>query len=501
MAARKRLTLRDILYIAFKNKFLIVGVFLASVIIALLYCLVTPSTYRAETKLLIRMGKAQVSGMEQYPQDTYRILFQERSQNIRNEMELLKGQYLTEKVISRLERRIVPKKTGPVPTSGVVSTCKDGVVKIASLFGYHRKSSGPDKEMIVTFLDALHVTYLEDTDMLSIAFEWTDPQFAATAANAYADEYITQHTVVNESQKSYRFYIEQIELYEKKLNEIEDALQKFLTKENISNIALQKELLLRNIAESEGRFNLAVVDSSQALTKVNKIKEMTRNKKSWIETPELGSHLLDKQAYLRSLDESYFKLRTERERLLKFYTPEANEVKAIDNQLASVRSQKAESLINIASMDLALTNDKKESLFKELNIQKQRLSDINSKTILLKQMERERDITEQNYQIYKKKAEDLRISDDLDTRRISSVKIATPAITPFTYAYPRKGLIILFAAIAGLLLSFGFSAISEFFNHTFKKDEDIEDILGIPLLMSVPLEAVYSQSHEAGKGK
>ena len=439
MEGKKVLTARDVLYIFFKNRLVITTVLFTSIVISLVYCLLTPPIYRAETKLLIRMGKAQVSAMEQFRPEAYNVLFQERTQNIRNEMELLKGQYLTEKVIARLKDRIEPLKTDESIIGRMTDGVKTAGETILSWLGLSSRPLSQEKGMVLTFLNALHVTYLEDTDMVSVAFDWTDPKFAALVANVYADEFVTQHMLVNESQQSYRFYIDQIALFEKKLKDAEERLQTFISSSNIANIALQKELLLRNIADLQNQYDLAVVESSQAQTKANKIREMARNV-GWVETPEMGSSNTDKQAYLRTLDESYFKLKTERERLLKFYTAKSDEVRSIDNQLAGLRRQKIDSLLNVANLELSLAQNKKASLADEVANERKKLDGINEKTVGLKQLERERDITEQNYQIYKKKAEDLRISDDLDSRRISDAKIATPAIPPLCPPTPRRTL-------------------------------------------------------------
>jgi len=310
---------------------------------------------------------------------------------------------------------------------------------------------------------------------------------------------VTQHTLVYETQRSHKFYVDQIELYEKKLKEAEDALQNFLTTTNIANITLQKELLVRNLADLNNKLNLVVVEQQQAVTKVNKIKEMMKTKEGWIETPEFGSHLADKQAYLRTLDDSYFRLKIERDRLLKIYTPQSNEIKAIDYQLANLRKQKAESLLNIANMELSLVTNRKNSLMQEIAAENKKLEEINSKTIELAQLERQKELIEQTYKTYKKKAEELRISDDLDKSRISSIKIATPAIPPLAPIHPKKGFIIGSSAILGLFLSFGFSAVREFFNHTFRDDDDVASVLGVPLLVSVPLrvsvEGAFKTNH------
>jgi hypothetical protein len=137
-----------------------------------------------------------------------------------------------------------------------------------------------------------------------------------------------------------------------------------------------------------------------------------------------------------------------------------------------------------------LAENRKSSLAKDVENERKILNDVNSKTYLLRQLERDRELTELSYQMYKKKGEELRISDDLDSQRISSVRIATPAIPPLTPTYPKKGFIIIASAMIGLFLSFGFSAIREFFNHTFRDDADIDEILGVPFLIAVPMRNV-----------
>jgi uncharacterized small protein (DUF1192 family) len=52
----------------------------------------------------------------------------------------------------------------------------------------------------------------------------------------------------------------------------------------------------------------------------------------------------------------------------------------------------------------------------------------------------------------------------------------------------------------GLFLSFGFSAIREFFNHTFKDDADIGSILGVPFLVAVPMRAVPGSNGGSSNG-
>ena len=461
METKRTFSLRDVFYILFKNKVLILSVFLTALIISSCYCLFVSPLYRAEAKIIIKLGKAQFAGMEQYRPENYNILFQERSANINNEIELIRGQYLTQKVVERMRGHIEEMK---------------------------RKGKADDeKGDIKSFSKALKVTYIEDTDMMKLSFRWKDPLFAALAANTYVDEYINQHTKVNESKQTYQFYLEQLELYDKLLKQAEDELQAFLNQSNISNLALQKDLLLRRIAELEADHVSNRITVEQGVTKLNSVKKMAVNLDGWIETPDLGSPNADKLAYLAALDQSYFRLKVERDRLLKTYTPKATEVRSIDRQLIGLRKQKTDSLLNIIHTEVSISEAKKNSLYRELTTQKKQLEEINGLTMRLKQLERQREIVEVNYQLYKKKAEDLRISDDLDTRKISSIKIVSPAIAPIAPYFPDSALIIGLSSMLGLFFAFTLSAVREFFNHTFKDDIDVRNYLNVPLLMTIPL--------------
>jgi len=480
MEEKKRVfSAKDIAYILFKNKVLIVSVFLFALISSSLYCLFVSPLYLADTKIIVKLGKAQFAGMEQYRPENYNILFQERSANIHNEVELIKGEFLAQKVVQRMREDIErqKKKEGIIPSLGD---------KLLSFFDMHRKTFD-EKGLVGAFTKAVRVTYIEDTDMLNLSFRWTDPAFAASAANAYADEYITQHTKVHESKQTYRFYLEQLDLYDNLLKKAEAELQAFLNDTNIANLALQKELLLKRISDLEAEYVANRVVFEQGVTKLNSVKKMSARSDGWVETPDLGSPNADKLAYLAALDQQYFRLKVERDRLLKNYTPKSNEVQSVDRQLNGLRKQKTDSLVNIINTEVAMAGAKKDSLFKEWTSQKKQLEEINGLTTKLRQLERQKEITEANYAIYKKKAEDLRISDDLDTRKISSVRIVNPAIAPYKAYFPNYTLIIGLASLLGLFFAISLAAIHEFFSHTFKDDEDIAAILGIPLLMTVPL--------------
>ena len=484
MAEKKIVTLRDFFYVFFKSIKLILFVFITAVVGSVLYCLFASPIYQAETNILVKMGKESISALQDLSEPKYNVLFQERTQNINNEIAIIKGEFLASIVAPKLKEKFKSIHYVRSALTTVLDTIRDILYTPFYFLGLAHRIS-PDERQGLTFRKALDVEYLEETDLLKLTFDWDEPEFASFAVNTYAEEYVSQHINVYDKKQSYGFYIDQIKLYERKLNDIEDELEEFRKAGGISNISLQKDLLLRDITDLEIKYNNALIKYEGARVKYQKVKEMYATPGVWLETPDIGTDVTDKQAYLRNLDASYFHFKIQRNRLLRDYKSASREVKGVDRQLHALREQKAQSLLNILTLEMRTSASEKAILEQELSNKRKRLSDINALTLRLEQLERTRTIVETNYLLYKKKAEELRISDDLDKRKITSVKIINPGTPPLKPIHPRKGLIIGMAAFLGLFISFGLSFIVEFFNHTFTDDREVSAFLDLPLLMVI----------------
>ncbi|OCA99786.1 YveK family protein [Clostridium beijerinckii] len=67
-----------------------------------------------------------------------------------------------------------------------------------------------------------------------------------------------------------------------------------------------------------------------------------------------------------------------------------------------------------------------------------------------------------------------------------NVKIVEPAELPENPASPNKKLNIAIAFLLGLMISVGLSFLLEFLDNTFKSKEQLEQILGIPVIGAIP---------------
>jgi capsular polysaccharide biosynthesis protein len=90
-----------------------------------------------------------------------------------------------------------------------------------------------------------------------------------------------------------------------------------------------------------------------------------------------------------------------------------------------------------------------------------------------------------NLELYKKKAEEARISDAMDERKFSNVYILERATLPLGRAGLSSLLLIMVTLIgsAGAAIAAAFGI--EFFNRTLRNERDIEEQIGLPVLATI----------------
>jgi hypothetical protein len=91
-----------------------------------------------------------------------------------------------------------------------------------------------------------------------------------------------------------------------------------------------------------------------------------------------------------------------------------------------------------------------------------------------------------NYGLYKKKAEEARITDELDQNKITNVSVAEAPIQPQLPVRPNRPLNLILGVFLGALLSVGSVVIAEFMRDTVLTPRELESITGQPVLASLP---------------
>lgn len=484
-----RVSLRDLLYILFRDKWRIVVVVLTAFVAACIYLAFEHTIYVAESRVLIRVGKEKLSGIEPYAKDSYNILFQERGQDIHNGIELLRDESLAYTVFDRLRPYLQPEappegwfKRLKYETKKLWASVKDVLYEPMYWFGFKTRLS-EEETMVRALRGSLAVEAIEDTDILRVSFGWTDPEFAALALNTFTSEFVAKHIRVHENPTSEQFYIDQIAQKRKALDDAETELTVFRTEHNIGNLPLQKELLLKDITELEARLRDVTLRHEEYIALLGGVERARKGSDEWVQTPDFEERAtLD----LSSLDKQYYELVAQRSLLATTHARDSRELGSVRERIAALREQKAESLLTFFRLNSQAIGQQKASLEQKLLGLNHRLNEYNQLGLRLAELERQQGVDEQTYLAYRKKAEELRISDELNAQKISGVRVISEARPPVEPSAPRKLLVLGIAILVGLFLGVGYSAISEYFDDTFRSADDVKRILGTELMLTVP---------------
>lgn len=485
MRPNQLLSARDILYILFKRKRAVAVIVATSLILSLGYVTLVRPSYRGSIEILVRLGKEKLSAVRNLADTHPNVLFQERTQNINNELEILKTLRIGDEVFARIEAAHEELKERP--RSGItavrwfVADTLEKVIDVVCMPAYFiglLDKKSPQERFVGQLARSIEFQAIEDTDVIEVGFWWWDPEFTALVLDEFSRAYIQHRIQVHEPPGIEEFYADQIKLFSQELEEHEQRLNSFVNDAGISALEHQKELLLEEISGLEVKRTQLALELEQTRIKAVQVRKMRDTPGAWVETPELDDSTMSQFA---SLDQLYFTLVKERRDKLAF-----REIRTLESELEALRTQKAASVLNSIRVLESVALGEIGVVQQAIESRRVRLAELVAATVPLSALRREFKVSEATYLLYRRKAEEHRISASLDSREITSVSLIERPRPPEASSWPRKNLIVGISAGVGLLLAFAFCFISEFLNHTFRDTEDVAEVLGLRVLTTVP---------------
>lgn len=483
-------SLRDLAYVFFRRKWIILGVFLSTVIPVTLYSFMIPRTYEAKARLLVKPGRENIYvAPVGSPEGTHPpTIVQRVAEVIHSEIEILKSRVLIRRVIEQL--RVAGLFPKGLPEGSTVAHAKD-------------EGSLPTEVSVNQALSNLSAERIKGTDVIEVAFRSHEPDISANFVTTLIDRYLERHLEVHGMGKSYDFFRAQSNQLEQELKSASRRIAEFKKKYGIISFDKLKELTLAKYAavNAAKKDNEAAIKEAQ--TRIDKLKEdLTKIS----EHKYLSQEEMTDSSVISTLKTRLAKLELEKSDLLHKYKPDNFKVVSIDEAIAKVEEMLAgeeEKFHGSVSTGLNATYQKLESelLMQEANLEAfhsrgveterhlieygQELARLGRLEPELRALERAVSVNEQNYKLYLTKFEESRVYDAMDTERMVSVSILEPATPPRGPIPVNKALNIFVSICIGGIASLGLAFLIEYFDHTFKLPEDIKDNLRVPLLGTI----------------
>ncbi|QNJ98937.1 GumC family protein [Constantimarinum furrinae] len=275
------------------------------------------------------------------------------------------------------------------------------------------------------------------------------------------------------AQKTSNFIDSRLEIITEELDSVERNKEQFKSKNRLTNIEAEAQLILENSSE----FNKRQLDIGTQLELANSMINYMENAS---EDDLLPANIGIESEEIANTVSSYNQLVLERNRLLKNSTMKNPVVVNLNNQIEQMRSGVRSSLQNIS-------NSLKISM-RDLNYQESvlnsKISKVPTQEKLYRGIERQQSIKEQLYLFLLQQREEASISLAVTAPKAKIVDNAYSGKTPVS---PNKMLIYLGALIAGLLVPFLLIYLSYLLNSKVSNRLDVERVLGsTPILGEIP---------------
>jgi len=505
-------SLRDIYYILFRQKWKVLLFFLTVFITVTIGTYLTQETYRSEAKLLVRLGRENVSLDPTATTGQVISVGQNRENEIKSELDILKSQDLVEKVVDTIGPAVflndpeeAPKK-GASSRSAISEITQNLRLALGEVMGPLKslfRSLSDRERAILLMMKDLEIEAVKNSNTISVSFEAGNQELAKGAIDKLIDFYLEKHVNVHRTKGSYEFFDQQTDQLRAALTKTEEGLRQLKNRTGIAALDEQRRVLLKRIGDLQQEIEGTEANLAGSRAKVQAMQKTLAGLPETLVTQEtagIGNYGAD---VMRS---KLYELQLKEQDLLSKFNEDSIPVKEIQRQIAEAKGilakeeptrtqvtkglSEAHKQVKLALLAERATFSSLQAKSKEqktlLVSARNELKAINDGEIHLVQVEREMSIQNDNYRKYSQNLEQARIDQALEVGKISNISVVQPATYPIKPVRPRKMLNLALGFFLGIFGALGLAFFSEYMDHTFRKPEDIEERLQLPMLTSIP---------------
>ncbi|ADJ29590.1 GumC family protein [Nitrosococcus watsonii] len=486
-AIASNISLRDFIQVVFKRKFQILISFIASVGLGILLSIIAKPQYEAEAKLLVNIGRENFyTPAVPINEQRSTVFVPNREEQINSEIEILKSQYLIEKVVDALgPAQIYPELKKTENAHGQEEAIAREVVKRVK-----------NKD--------LKVEKVPQSNVINVSFRNENPILAAKLVNTLVDLYFERHLDMHLNSETSEFYQTQSEILGERLKQAEARLQSLMNQYKVSAPETEQNLLLQQIVKLESELHQTLTGEADT---EKRITELRRQLARAPRTISLYEEFDNSPPLTNRLEAKLIELEIKEKELLAKYNEESRVIQNIREQIRIVMGKLAEQGHRQHSRNRSGVNPVYQSLLEELSQAevslrglkasrisqlahlkeyKKRLSDLNWVRIEFSNLQRKLMTDRQNYQLYLTRLEESRISSAMNAEKISNVSLLDPAKPPLNPVSPKLLLNIVLSILVGSIGGLALAFLWQYVDDKLERESDVEEFIGLPVLASVP---------------
>ncbi len=325
---------------------------------------------------------------------------------------------------------------------------------------------------------------VEMSNIILIKFRSSDPNFAAWAAAAIAEAYVEDRVTVRKTGGIESFFEDQLRRTEERLIDLQEHELELRKQGEIYDLEFQQTVAIRN----KGEYELKLGETrSERIAEERKLEAMKRRLREdpdlLLPFPELAGDKL-----VNEMLASYWRLRVSRDEKAALFTENNPQVKMLDERLERMKRRfhdEVKRRIKEKEFYIEDLRAREEGLERAIAEVAEQLKQTPEIVAQIDYLEKEIAYTYSHYDQLLTKMLETIVSQANDTR-VSNAKVISEAMVSATRAGKMKSVYVVFSILLGVTLGVGFGFLLENLDHSLRSTDDVEDLLGVPVLGSIP---------------
>jgi len=474
-------TMRDLLTVIFRQRRLVLTVFVGIFLAVVLYGILAPP-YQSEMKVLLRKERVDpvVTSIASQAEFEHEGVTEEE---VNSEVELLQDDEILKAVVQ---------------TAGLQSL---GNFSLASLFG------DSDEKRLVRAVRRvkrrLTVEPVRKASLITVTYDYSDPEQDIRVLRGLAAAYLERHHQLHRPSGEFDFFEEQVRQSRSGLESAELRLMEFSRDQGVIAAAQERDIALQKLSEADSDHRQTQVAMAETtaqtqalLSKLSSLPERTLTQIRNSDNPQL----------LEKMKSRLLELELKRTELLNEFEPSYRSVQEVDEEIGQTKSKIAtedQAPIRDQTSDLEPNHAWAKAELMQAEVQLRTLAahdkaeagllthyqevarSLGDRAIEQEQLLRDLKAAEEKYLLYVNKREESRIGDALDQGGILNVVIAEQPTVPVLPRLSVLGFGLIGLGLAGTL-STGVAFVMDYLNPAFRTPDEVLSYLGSPVLASLP---------------
>ena len=341
-----------------------------------------------------------------------------------------------------------------------------------------------DNRLIDVFLSHIDVSLLGRSHVLSVKADARDPDMAASIANTLADTYIDyqRRDKISTMDRVDKFLLGRVSELREQVRKSDQAVEDYRRSHGLYKSGSSGGVTAQQLNELNSQLLAAQTAKAEAESRLQEAREVS---KGGIGGGESVPEVL-KSPLISSLKEQEADAERKAAQLSASYGAKhplmANANAEVGNARAKVSAEIAKTIDGLAR-EARTADARYKALSANFDQLKGQMGQVNDQSIGLEALERDATVNRNLLEAMLNRAKQSTGAAEMLQANAKLVSPAAPSEAP---SYPPKSLIAFLGLVGGLMVGSAIALMREGGDHTFRRADQIESLIGLPVMAMVP---------------